>query len=146
MQNYVNLLIQDIKASQKRKRPPKKILSPELESVRGAEQYLYGDQYEIGNLFGLEKKQFPPVEKLTDEQIQSITNELSKLWSVFNLIPEFPENMAAKYKYQIFIEYLDHKTSYTSVGNIHIEFCDYDPDSCPFPDDYCACKAYKLES
>lgn len=43
-------------------------LPPELEFVRGVEEYLHGEFYEMRKLFGLEKIQFPPLEKLSEDR------------------------------------------------------------------------------
>ena len=145
MQRYIEQLIEDIQNAKKRPRPPKMELPPELEFVRGAEEYLHGELFEIGKLFGLEKKQFPPAEKLNTKQIQFLNKEITELWKDFNFIPDFPEGLPEKNKYNLFIDYLEHKTTYSSVGYLHFEFCTYDPESCPFPEEFCRCKDFEDE-
>ncbi len=145
MQRYIEQLIEDILEAKKTPRPPKMFLPQELEMFRGPEEYLHGKQYEIGKLFGLEKKQFPPIEKLNERQIKLLVKEIIKLWEVFNFIPDFPEGLPEKIKYNILVEYLEHKTTYVSEGNNHFEFCTYDPESCPFPEEFCTCKDFEID-
>ena len=145
MQRYIEQLIEDIEEAKNRPRPPKMLLPPELEFVRGAEEYLHGEQYEMGKLFGLEIKQFPPEDKLSEEEIQALTDKITELWQVFNFIPVFPEGLPVKYKYKLLVDYLEYKTTYISEGNNHFEFCTYDPESCPFPEEFCTCKDFEFD-
>ena len=143
MQKYVEQLIDDMQIAQKRPRPLKMELPSELEFVRGAEEYLHGDLYEMGNLFGLEKIQFPLAYKLNPKQINLLVLEFEKLWYAFNFIPDFPDGLSDAIKYKLLVDYLDHSTSFLSEGHNHIEFCTYDPESCPLPSEFCECKNYE---
>ncbi len=145
MQRYIDQLIGDMQEAKNRPRPQKMSLPPELEFVRGAEEYLYGELYEMGNLFGLKKMQFPPVEKLNPEQIKKLVLEFEQLWQAFNFYPDFPDGLPETIKYKILVDYLEHKTTYVTQGNNHFEFCTYDPDSCPFPEEFCTCKDFEIE-
>ncbi len=142
MQRYVEQLIGDLREAKKRPRPPKMELPPELEFVRGAEEYLHGELYEMRELFGLEKEQFPPTEKLNSEQIKMLVSEFEQLWLAFNCRPIFPDGLPESIKYKILVDYLEHKTSYVTDGGNNFEFCTYDPDSCPFPEEFCTCKDF----
>ena len=146
MQRYTEQLIEDIREAKKRPRPPKMFLPQELEMSRGPEEYLHGKQYKLGKLFGLEKKQFPPIEKLSKKQIKLLVKEIIRLWEAFNFIPDFPEGLPEKFKYDILVDYLEHKTTYVSEGGLHIEFCTYEPASCPFPEEFCMCKDFEMPS
>jgi hypothetical protein len=142
MQKYIAQLIEDIQEAKRRPHPPKMFLPPELECMRGAEEYLHGEYYEMGQLFGLKKIQFPPIDRLNPKQIEDVTAELELLWEAFNFVPDFPKGLPTKYKYNILVEYLEHKTTYVSEGHNHFEFCTYEPESCPFPEDFCTCKEF----
>ena len=144
MQKYVEQLIDDMQIAQKRPRPPKMELPPELEFMRGAEEFLHGDLYEMGNLFGLEKLQFPTVDRLNSKQINLFVLEFEKLWYAFNYIPDFPDGLPDTVKYKLFVDYLDYSTNHVSQGHQHIEFCSYDLESCPFPEEFCQCKDYEF--
>jgi len=143
MQRYTEQLIEDIQDAKKRPRPPKMELAPELEFVRGAEEYLHGKFYKMGKLFGLEKKQFPSIDKLNPKQIEKIAFEFELLWEAFNFIPYFPDGLPAEIKYKLLVDYLEYETTYVSVGNNNFEFCTYDPKTCPFPEEFCTCKDFE---
>ena len=145
MERYIEQLVEDLREAKHKTRPPKMILPTNLEFVRGVEEYLHGEQYEMGKLFGIEKKQFPPIEKLTTKQIQILTNELIKLWLEFKFIPDFPKKLPLKYKYKLLVDYLEEKTTCTSQEHLHFDFCTYDIDSCPLPEDFCTCKDFELD-
>ncbi len=145
MQRYIDQLIGDIREAKNRPRPQKMELPPELEFVRGAEEYIHGELFEMGSLFGLKKIQFPPVEKLNPGQIENFVIEFEQLWKAFNFYPVFPDGLPIEIKYKIFVDYLEHKTTYVTAGNNHFEFCTYDPDSCPLPEEFCTCKDFKIE-
>ena len=145
MQRYTEQLIEDIREAKKRPRPPKMELPPELELMRGAEEYLHGKLYKMGNLFGLQKEQFPPSEKLDEKQIEDIIRSLTELWEAFNFIPDFPEGLPDVYKYNLLVDYLNYETTVVSNGFNHFEFCGYDPGSCPFPEEFCTCKDFELD-
>jgi len=120
MQRYTEQLIGDIKRAKDNPRPKKMELPPELEFVRGAEEYLHGELYEMGNLFGLEKVQFPSVEKLNQGQIKKIVIEFGQLWQAFNFYPVFPDGLPIEIKYKIFVDYLEYKTTCVTQGNNNI--------------------------
>ena len=145
MERYINQLIDDMREAKKRPRPQKMELPPELEFVRGAEEYLHGELFEMGSLFGLKKMQFPLVEKLNQEQIKKLVIEFEQLWQAFNFYSDFPDGLSNEIKYKILVDYLEHKTTYVTEGNNHFEFCTYNPESCPFPEEFCTCKDFEIE-
>ncbi|MDA3894057.1 MAG: hypothetical protein PF517_20555 [Salinivirgaceae bacterium] len=140
MQNYINQLVSDLQNAQHHARPAKMELPPELEFVRGAEEYLHGELYPMGKLFGLENMQFPPADRLNAAQLELVVNEFKALWEAFNLYPDFPEGLPNAIQYKLMVEYLNYETSYVTDGANHIEFCSYMPDECPFPLEFCQCK------
>ncbi len=145
MDRYFNQLIEDLKNAAKRKRPPKMELDPELEVVRGAEEYLYGTPYMLGVLLGISKNTFPPPEKLNENQLEQLATEIEYLWAEFNFHPVFPDDLPAIFRYKLLLSKWDEPVQYVSAGNIHVEFCDYDTENCPFPKKYCMCKDFEDE-
>ena len=139
MERYINQLVEDIRKAAKQKRPPKMQLDPELEVVRGAEEYLYGTPYKLSSLLGLNKNAFPPVEKSNTEQLKKLVIEIENLWAEFNFYADFPDGLPADYRYKLLLGKWDTEVQYVSIGNIHMEFCDYDTENCPFPKKYCTC-------
>jgi len=137
---YVSQLLEDLVKAKENPRPPKIELAPELEFVRGAEEFLHGKQYPMSELYGIDKKQFPPIEKLTKEQTSAIVSAFIDLWTAFNIIPEFPsQEMPDEVKYELMVSHLDEMVTPVSQGYNHFEFCIYDKANCTVPEKYCIC-------
>ncbi len=96
--------------------------------------------------FGLQKEEFPPSEKLTNEQLEFMATEFEQLWAAYSFFPDFPEGLPAKHRYELMRDYLDHPTQHWPGGwQHHFEFCDYDPEHCPFGIEFCRCKDFDDE-
>jgi hypothetical protein len=54
----------------------------------------------------------------------------------FNFIPEYPEGLPSELLYKALLSIWDDDYVLLTTGQSHIEFCDYDEDTCPFPG-YC---------
>ncbi|MCK4663746.1 MAG: hypothetical protein KAT68_12820 [Bacteroidales bacterium] len=148
MNRYVKQLIEDIEKSISKVPEPNEIyegLDPEsdendIEDMSHVEQYLNGEELPMEQYFGLEQELFPHVDKLTSEQIDMLTEAFARLWNAYHFVPDFPENLPNKIRYKLMREYLKHETTCVTFGEIHMEFCDYDEENCPFPG-YCnTCK------
>ncbi|MFH2141480.1 MAG: hypothetical protein ABIJ97_03590 [Bacteroidota bacterium] len=100
------------------------------------EQYIYGTPKPLSEIFGIEKICLPDDEKLTDEQVDILANEAEKLWNAYHFYPDFPKTLPARLRYRKLREYWDDKQVFVGVGEIHVEFCDYEEENCPFPG-YC---------
>lgn len=93
--------------------------------------------------FGLEKEMFPPSERLTAEQLEMMANEFEKLWAAFSFMPSFPEGLPTKRRYELMRDYIDHACQHWPGGwQHHFEFCDYEPENCPFVKEFCRCIAF----
>lgn len=91
-------------------------------------------------LLGLTADQFPPIEKLRHDEIELLVEKLLQLWAAFNFHADFPNDLPNYLKYQLMINKLSEEVQYVSSGTIHFEFCDYDPQHCPYGIEYCQCK------
>ena len=93
--------------------------------------------------FGLEKELFPPSEMLTAEELRLIADEFEELWGAYSFLPEFPDGLPDKRRYELMCEYLDHRCNYWPGGwRQHFTFCDYEPANCPFGIEYCHCRDF----
>ncbi|MBW6536425.1 MAG: hypothetical protein K0B11_15555 [Mariniphaga sp.] len=142
MQNYLVHLISDMRQAAGRvpqSRIPDGEFDPdymlELEESAGKP---------MSQWFGLEKVAFPPSEKLTVEQLELMATEFEKLWAAYSFEPDFPEGLPAKRRYELLREYLDYPTQHWPGGwQHHFEFCDYEPENCPFGSEFCKCKDFE---
>lgn len=141
MQNYLTQLISDMHKSAE-KVPQAKIPEGEFDPEYMMELEESGEE-PMSHWFGLDIEQFPPSERLSEEQLTQMAAELEKLWKAYSFYPDFPDGLPAKRRYELMREYLDHPTQYWPGGwEHHFEFCDYYPSHCPFGDEFCRCKEF----
>lgn len=92
--------------------------------------------------FGFEPEHFPPAERLTDEQIEALTEGICRLWAAYNFTPVFPQQAPARVVYPLLLARMGEPALVAKRGHIGLEFCQYEPDQCPFGTDYCDCKSF----
>lgn len=147
MQNYVNELIQDIRKASWNIRPPRDIwegVDPdyevELEDLSFAEKYYYGEIEPISLITGIDAILLPSPEKLSDDQMAQLSEELEKLLRNYSFVLEFPDKFPLDLRYPIIREFWNEDHVALSFGVNNIEFCDFNEEECPFPG-YCnTCK------
>jgi len=141
MQNYLIQLITDLHKSAE-KVPQSRIPEGEFDPEYMMELEESGEK-PMSHWFGLEKEQFPPSERLSEEQLEMMATEFEKLWKAYSFYPDFPDGLPAKRRYELMRDYLEHPTQHWPGGwEHHFEFCDYDPSHCPFGDEFCRCREY----
>lgn len=117
----------------------------ETEDFQYAEQYMYGDEQPLSEIFGIEKIYLPNDKKLTDKQVEILAGETEKLWNAYHFYPDFPERLPSRSRYRKMREYWDDKQVFIGAGEVYIEFCDYEEANCPFPG-YCkTCEEISVE-
>ncbi len=145
MQRYIEQLIDDIREATWNLRPPHELWEEskadpdnelELEDMSFVEQYLYGETQPIGQITGIATEQLPQPEKLNNEQRALLATELENLLQYFHFRLDFPEKFPAHLRYPFIRDFWGEEHVPLSFGENHIEFCDYDPEDCPFPG-YC---------
>lgn len=144
MQRYLNQLIEDMHLAAtlvSQSRIPETVFDPnymmELEAM---------EELPMSEWFGLSKEQFPPADRLDAGQQKQMAEEFEKLWAAFSFDPYFPEGLPARRRYELMRDYLDHKCTFWPGGWIHtFEFCNYEPDHCPFGNEYCRCKDFEYD-
>jgi hypothetical protein len=149
MEHYIEQLIEDLHQATWQLKPPHELWEDsaadpddelELEDMSYVEKYIYGEGEPISLITGIDSAQLPPVEKLTKEQQATLSIELEKLLQYFHFYLDFPETYPAHLRYPFILKFWEEKQVALSLGNNHIEFCDYDEEHCPFPG-YCStCK------
>lgn len=142
MQRYIEQLIEDIREAA--------LLAPadpfadntisdeealELE-LDEAERFSTGPFEKLSDIIGISKNLLPAPERLNDEQLQALSTEMINLLIKFNFIPEYPVDVPYKLLYKALLSIWDDDYVLLTTGQSHIEFCDYDEDTCPFPG-YC---------
>jgi hypothetical protein len=144
MQNYLNQLIADMHQSALR--------VPKSKIPEGTFDPDYQDELEespdrpMSLWFGLSKDEFPLSDKLTEEQLELMADEFEQLWAAYSFEPDFPEGLPAKRRYELMRDYLDFSCQHWPGGWVHhFEFCDYEPENCPFGAEFCQCKDFDYD-
>lgn len=141
MDNYLKYLIEDIRnAAQFIPVSPISDLPEKMEWYRGTLEFEITPERPMQEWFQLSKENFPPVHKLKPDQIELLVKELLNLWDVFNFKPVIPENLPADICYELLVDALEKPVIWVSDGMIEIEFCQNNPETCPFPPEYCKCR------
>jgi hypothetical protein len=148
MHSYLNYLIEDIAAAH---REPTSLLPAETDHSLEAhfaevERYLSGEepQHTFGELCGLEKAQFPPVDRLLPEQQMEVIAAFNRLLFSWNVGTDIPKELPSEIAYPLLVSLLDEKMEEVTFGLLTHEFCTYDAPSCPFGE-YCACLYLDLD-
>ncbi|MCC6412792.1 MAG: hypothetical protein IT270_14095 [Saprospiraceae bacterium] len=143
MENYLTQLLSDIRAAQ---RPEVTTFQHESQSLEEhfaeVEAWIAGeleDEHVFGWHCGLESVQFPPAEQLTGEQMHDLVHALDRLLFSYNITTDLPEGLPIAKAYQLLVGVLDRHVAIVTSGFVGIEFCDYEPESCPFGEGLCQC-------
>lgn len=152
MQSYINHLLSDIaEACREEQREPYSSMAPEND-VEAIERYFEEverwlerePEHDFSYYSGLQKEQFPPAEKLTNEQMEALSLAFERLLFTWNIGVEMPDNLPVSKKYSLLISVLERKVAIVQNGFETIEFCSYDPPTCPF-NEWCTCKELGLK-
>ena len=151
MQSYINHLLADIAEACREERETHSYTSGEndVEAIERyfeeVEHWLENDpEHDFSYYCGLQKEQFPPAEKLTDDQMEAVSLAFEKLLFTWNIGVEMPDKLPVSQKYSLLIGVLERKVAIVENGFETIEFCSYDPPSCPF-NEWCTCKELGLK-
>jgi hypothetical protein len=149
MQNYLNQLLTDIRAAQRPEETTFQFESQPIEDhFAEVEAWLAGeleDAHPFGWHCGLEAGQFPPAEQLTDVQMNDLVQALDQLLFSWNITTNLPNGIPIATAYRLLVGVLDSQVSIVTTGFIGLEFCDYEPETCPFGDGFCQCLKYEQE-
>lgn len=144
MQTYVDQLLNDIEKAKRKDQPwicAEKPSSFE-EEMAEIERWLENDPaFTFSYYCGLRKEEFPPAEKLTDDQIHKLKKQFEDLLYTWNLSANIPEEIPPSKAYTLLVSVLDKKVDIPDTGFMTFEFCAYDPPTCPL-DEYCECREF----
>ncbi len=92
--------------------------------------------------FGFEPMQFPPAERLSDEELDALTQALCRLWAAYNFTPVLPDAVPSRVVYPLLLKRMEEPTFVMTRGHTGVEFCEYEPSECPWGLEYCTCKNF----
>ncbi len=150
MNRYIEQLIEDLQAA--RKFAPKQRSRNEMNEEEIWDELVEIDKIideepdrPLQNIFGIDPASFPPIDKLTTEQAQLLSAKILELWAAFNIEASYPKNFPLERFYPMLVEKFRKPFMYFPMGITGIEFCHYEPEECPFGDEYCMCKEWSVE-
>ncbi len=143
MDNYIKQLLKDIDARIAVAPPPIGMVIGENvypisdsttleESLGEAERYVSAPPAKLGDQLKFTINEFPRATLLNTKQLTVLTQALENLWLAWHLVPDFPKGLPVAMKYNLMRDYLEKEIVLVKVGEVHIEFCEYDYDNCPF--------------
>jgi hypothetical protein len=144
MQRYIDQLIEDLLAKHKPETPPELSFLKEEDELEAhfedVEKYLSGNfDQRIGDVLGLFAEQFPPVHRLTTDQMRQVSDAYAALLLSWNISAEMPEALPVEMAYELWVSTLDMDTFLPEDGFVTLEFCHYEPSECPFGP-WCLCQ------
>lgn len=146
MKKYIDQLIEDLEKVKANKpdKPDVHILYPDHPALEYGLDYIAewecAPMIPMAELLGFPQENLPVVEKLNESQAAAISEKILDVWQEFNFYADFPDGLPELTKYQILRKKWGEEVQYISDGMCHFEFCDYEPENCPFGIDFCSCK------
>lgn len=129
MQKYIDSLVEDIKEA-KRLAPPPFQFSEEYEEFES--QMLEAENtppVTSEQLMDLSPNQFPPSDKLTDNQMIEVINTLEETFDAFCIYIDLPDGVPTKLHYELLCEILNEDINLMPGFTHHYDFCSgYCPD------------------
>ena len=145
MDKYVLQLIQSINNAHRvatlTEQLPKVIsFEDEMEAV---EKWVSGDDAPptLGYKCGLTPDQFPPPDRLTEDQMIAIMEAFQEMLASWNLQMSFPEILPATRAYPLMITILEKEAWYLPGGILVFDFCTGYAPECVMQE-YCPCLKY----
>lgn len=143
MEEYIQRLIEDIGKANERAAS----MNEEVDEVFDPGRYVDFDfldehQRPLSEYIGFVPSEFPERDLLSDVQIKLIVDGLFELYLAYGISLILPDELPVRDQYLFYIRALDELIFVDHQTSIGIEFCEYDPDSCPFGAEYCTCKEF----
>lgn len=135
MQKYIQQLLELLKTAHDNRPTPSYLELPEeMEALRDVielKKSLEADEQTMENIFGVPQINFPPENRLTDEQIRQLKDGIMELWQAFNYEADFRKGeFNERQQYTKLVEkWQETVPVYRGTnGTWHIEMFDYDDD------------------
>lgn len=148
LDRYIAQLVEDLRYSAENLPDPNVVaefdeesLPEELKMFADVERYMHGKAKKIAIVTGIETEKFPPAERLNEAQISLLVSEITRLLAAYGFYSDFPDKLPDEWKYRVLRNHWEEEVVYAGgEGVVNFEFCSYEPDVCPFPEQYCWCK------
>lgn len=145
MDKYINYLLADIAAATTSL--PVHALSFDDEEdvpfITADEEAKVAPRELLTDIVGLKPEWFPPVDRLSETQIQQVTEALVDCLDAHSFIVNFPAGLPAPARYRILLAELKKDVPVLQYNIWQLDFCNYQPKDCPFGDAFCQCQIYE---
>lgn len=144
MEKYLNYLLADIAAAtanvpvltfEDSEEGPSFIPIDEEEKMARRER--------LGDWMGLRQEWFPPAGRLRDDQMSRLLEAMNQCLDAYNFIPHYPTGLPLRKRYEVLVTQLGKEVPILVHNPWQIDFCDYEPRTCPFGESFCQCKVYE---
>lgn len=146
MDDYIKQLIDLLKTTRKPFRCDQ-LNQPDWDDIEfnteSAKAFINGKAERISQITGIEAFQFPPADKLSLTQVQTLFIEIEDLLKHYNMEFIFPENVPVPVRYQFIIDHWQSKQKVSHTAMVQIETCRFDENKCPFPEFCSICNDFK---
>lgn len=145
MDKYINYLLADIAAATAE--VPVYALSgfdhEEEDFLTLEEEVETAPRRQLATHLGIKVEWFPPVERLSEPQMQRVLTALMDATISANFIINFPEELPISLRYKVMRDQLAKEVPILTQNTWQIDFCDYEPKTCVFGSEYCQCQLYE---
>ncbi|MEQ8702742.1 MAG: hypothetical protein RIC19_02420 [Phaeodactylibacter sp.] len=145
MDKYINYLLADIAAATVNL--PVHVLSfddeEDIPFITAEEEAKTASRKALASVVGLKTEWFPPVERLSETQIQQVTEALTDCLDAHSFIVNFPAGLPAPIRYRVLLAELKKEVPVLQYNIWQLDFCDYKPKGCPFGEAFCQCQIYE---
>jgi len=145
MQKYVSQFVEKINNVSKNIPTPisPTILYPnhpamEYKGLAYIAEFEMGHNIPAEELFGIAKIEYPPSQKLSENQMKAILIATEKMFIAINNQIDFPKKMSIERKYKLLFDLWDEGFQPLSEGIFHIDFCNGYAPECSLKE-FCYC-------
>lgn len=146
MDKYINYLLADIAAATVNL--PVHVLSfdddeEDLPFITAEEEAKTAPRKVLADIAGIKPEWFPPVERLSETQIQQVVEALADCLDAHSFIVNFPAGLPAPIRYRVLLAELRKDVPILQYNIWQLDFCEYEPKGCPFGEAFCQCQVYE---
>ena len=93
----------------------------------------------IREIMGFSPEQFPPADYWTSEEAAELVVALNDIFAHFHLGASYPRDLPPLMAYSTLVGAMERYAPIMPFGTWYLEFCNYNPEECPFGEAYCSC-------
>jgi hypothetical protein len=144
MQAYINILLEDIASAHCPEDYFNKLdntrsemdLEQELEE---SERFIFYDREPLFEVYcGLKRENFPPKDRLSEDQLTQVTVAFIKMMSSWSLFVDFPDDLPQLMRYELLLDILQKPVMISQYGFFGFDYCNGNPVGCELGE-YCSC-------